>query len=105
MITPRRCLPVLLLSVAGAVSTVHAQGGEIRFTAPSWSRASCSPKTRPGSLQVSVECEAERARAAGQPVKASMRSARHVQVRVDPLPAREGAQGKTRHYVVTLSYL
>ena len=34
-----------------------------------------------------------------------MRSARHVQVRVDPLPAREGAQGKTKHYVVTLSYL
>ena len=66
--------------------------------------ASCSPKTRPGSLQVSVECEAERG-AAGQPVKASMRSARHVQVRVDPLPAREGAQGKTRHYVVTLSHL
>ena len=63
--------------------------------------ASCSPKTRPGSLQVSVECE----RARGQHAKASMRSARHVQVRVDPLPAREGAQGKTKHYVVTLSYL
>ena len=44
-------------------------------------------------------------RAAGQHAKASMRSARHVQVRVDPLPAREGAQGKTKHYVVTLSYL
>lgn len=105
MITPLRCLPVLLLSVAGAVSTVHAQGGEIRFYGAIVEPASCSPKTRPGSLQVSVECEAERARAAGQPVKASTRSARHVQVRVDPLPAREGAQGKTRHYVVTLSYL
>ena len=64
--------------------------------------ASCSPKTRPGSLQVSVECEA--AGAPRQHAKASMRSARHVQVRVDPLPAREGAQGKT-NYVVTLSYL
>ena len=103
MITPRRCLPVLLLSVAGAVSTVHAQGGEIRFYGAIVEPASCSPKTRPGSLQVSVECEAERA--AGQHAKASMRSARHVQVRVDPLPAREGAQGKTKHYVVTLSHL
>lgn len=105
MITPRRCLPVLFLSVAGAVSMVHAQGGEIRFYGAIVEPASCSPKTRPGSLQVSVECEAERARAAGQPVTGSMRSARHVQVRVDPLPAREGAQGKTRNYVVTLSYL
>ena len=104
MITPRRCLPVLLLSVAGAVSTVHAQGGD-PFYGAIVEPASCSPKTRPGSLQVSVECEAERARAAGQHAKASMRSARHVQVRVDPLPAREGAQGKTKHYVVTLSYL
>ena len=66
--------------------------------------ASCSPKTRPGSLQVSVECEAERGPRRAQHA-ASMRSARHVQVRVDPLPAREGAQGKTKHYVVTLSYL
>ena len=102
MITPRRCLPVLLLSVAGAVSTVHAQGGEIRFTAPSWSRELLA---QDASGQPAGQRRVRGGAGPRQPVKASMRSARHVQVRVDPLPAREGAQGKTRHYVVTLSYL
>ena len=103
MITPRRCLPVLLLSVAGAVSTVHAQGGDPFYGAIVEPRAA-----RPRRVRAACRSASSARRsgpAAGQPVKASMRSARHVQVRVDPLPAREGAQGKTRHYVVTLSYL
>ena len=104
MITPRRCLPVLLLSVAGAVSTVHAQGGEIRFTAPSWSPRAARPRRVRAACR-SASSARRSGGAAGQHAKASMRSARHVQVRVDPLPAREGAQGKTKHYVVTLSYL
>ena len=100
MITPRRCHRSCS-SASPALSPRSMPRAERSVLRRHRGAASCSPKTRPGSLQVSVECEAERRAAA----KASMRSARHVQVRVDPLPAREGAQGKTRHYVVTLSYL
>ena len=103
MITPRRCLPVLLPQRRRRCLHGPCPGRRDPFYGAIVEPASCSPKTRPGSLQVSVECGAEQA------PRASMRkrpcAAPGTQVRVDPLPAREGAQGKTKHYVVTLSYL
>lgn len=105
MKTLRRSFFALLLC-AGALPAAQAVDGVIRFHGAVVEDTNCKPLVQPGSTAVRVECDAERARAAGEPADRFRISARSVTVDVQPIPLTSAKQGRAegKAYRVTLSY-
>ncbi|HEY9274694.1 hypothetical protein [Achromobacter sp.] len=99
-------LSLLLLCASSTLPAAHAADGTIRFQGAIVEAASCMPQVQSRKVAVRVECDAERARAAGKPAR-DLVSANRVQVDVQPVslkaprPGQKDAQG----YIVTLAYL
>ncbi|MGB3436273.1 hypothetical protein [Achromobacter sp.] len=99
-------LSLLLLCASGVLPAAHAADGTIHFQGAIVEAASCMPQVQPRKVAVRLECDAERAHAAGKPARDRV-SASRVQVDVQPVslkasrPGQKDAQG----YIITLAYL
>jgi len=97
----------LLLCAWALPSAGHAADGIIHFQGAIVEPASCLPQLQSRKAPFRIECDAERAQAAGKPADRFRLSARHVRVQARPvvlkaqIPGNRDAQG----YEVTLAYL
>ncbi|WLW60666.1 hypothetical protein RA224_26070 [Achromobacter aegrifaciens] len=100
-------LSLLLLCASSVLPAAHAADGTIYFHGAIVEAASCTPQIQPKRLAVRVECDAERARAAGKPAYRYGVNASRVQVDVQPvsLKARQTGQKDAQGYIITLAYL
>ncbi|WP_088138866.1 type 1 fimbrial protein [Achromobacter xylosoxidans] len=101
-------LSLLLLGVSSSIlPAAHAADGTIYFQGAIVEAASCTPQVQSRKAVVRLECDAERARAAGIPADRYRLSASRVQVDVQPvsLKARQAGQKDAQGYIVTLAYL
>ncbi len=100
-------LYLLLLSASCLVPAAHAADGTIHFQGAIVEAASCLPQIQSRKAAVRVECDAERARAAGKPADRYRLSASRVQVGIQPvtLKAPQPGQRDSQGYIVTLAYL
>nr|WP_312131377.1 hypothetical protein [Stenotrophomonas pavanii] len=100
-------LSLLMLCTVALSSAARAADGIIHFQGAIVEPASCLPQVQSRAVPFRIECDAERARAAGKPADRFRLSARHVRVQTRPVvlkaqvPGRHDAQG----YEVTLAYL
>lgn len=98
---------LLLLAASSVLSSAHAADGIIHFQGAIVEAASCTPQVQSRKPLVRVECDAERARAAGQPADRYRVSSNrvNVDVRTITLKAVQPGQKDGRGYIVTLAYL
>lgn len=100
-------LSLLMLCTVALSPAARAADGIIHFQGAIVEPASCLPQVQSRAVPFRIECDAERARAAGKPADRFRLSARHVRVQTRPVvlkaqvPGRRDAQG----YEVTLAYL
>ncbi|CAB3646942.1 hypothetical protein [Achromobacter aegrifaciens] len=100
-------LSLLLLCASSVLPAARAADGTIYFHGAIVEAASCTPQVQSRKATVRVECDAERARAAGKPADRYRVSANRVKVDVQtvPLRARHAGQQDTQGYIITLAYL
>lgn len=100
-------LSLLLLCASSVLPAAHAADGTIYFQGAIVEAASCTPQVQSRKVAVRVECDAERARAAGKPADRYRVGASRVQVDVQPVPlkARQPGQKDAQGYIITLAYL
>lgn len=100
-------LSLLLLCASSVLPAAHAADGTIHFQGAIVEAASCTPQVQSRKATVRVECDAERAQAAGKPVDRYRVSASRVNVDVQSitLKARQAGQKDAQGYIVTVAYL
>ncbi len=100
-------LSLLMLCASSVLPAAHAADGTIYFRGAIVEAASCTPQVQSRKVAVRVECDAERARAAGKPADRYRVSASRVNVNVQPitLKALQPGQKDTVGYLVTMAYL
>lgn len=100
-------LSLLLLCASSVLPAAHAADGTIYFRGAIVEAASCTPQMLSRKAAVRVECDAERARAAGKPADRYRVSASRVNVNVQTitLKAQQPGQKDALGYLVTMAYL